>query len=78
LIWGRPKAWSHEQRNTAEQKRRYIDARRETVLNAMEEHNPGAPVVWGVEIGHTDPQQIIPSGGEITVDGIARQITVTY
>ena len=78
LIWGQPKAWSHEQRNTAEQKRRYIDAQRETVLNAMEEYNPSAPVVWGVEIGHTDPQHIIPSGGEITVDGIDRNITVNY
>lgn len=78
LMWGRPKAWSHEQRNTAEQKRRYIEEQREAVLIAMDAYNPIAPVVWGVELGHTEPQHIIPSGGEIIVNGIDQVIQVTY
>jgi muramoyltetrapeptide carboxypeptidase LdcA involved in peptidoglycan recycling len=78
VLWGRPKAWSHERQNSAEEKQRYVEAQREAVLKAMEEYNARAPVVWGVELGHTEPQHIIPSGGQITVDAFRRQIHVTY
>jgi muramoyltetrapeptide carboxypeptidase LdcA involved in peptidoglycan recycling len=42
------------------------------------EYHPGAPLVFGVDFGHTEPQLIIPSGGTVTVDGRSRQIEVTY
>lgn len=35
-------------------------------------------VVFDVDLGHTDPQIVIPYGGLIRVDGPARRITVTY
>ena len=44
----------------------------------MAEYNPVAPVVWGVEFGHTDPQHVLPSGGAVTVDAVRRRIDVTY
>jgi muramoyltetrapeptide carboxypeptidase LdcA involved in peptidoglycan recycling len=78
LLWGRPKAWSHEQRNSPEEKTRYVSAQREAVLAALAEYNPDIPVVWGVEFGHTDPQYVVPSGGEICVDAVNRRLTVTY
>jgi muramoyltetrapeptide carboxypeptidase LdcA involved in peptidoglycan recycling len=31
-----------------------------------------------VDFGHTDPQLIIPYGGEVTVDGLGRRIVVSY
>jgi muramoyltetrapeptide carboxypeptidase LdcA involved in peptidoglycan recycling len=34
--------------------------------------------VFGVDLGHTDPQLVIPSGGDVTVDGERQQILVTY
>jgi muramoyltetrapeptide carboxypeptidase LdcA involved in peptidoglycan recycling len=34
--------------------------------------------VFDVDVGHTDPQVVIPYGGAVTVDGPARKITVTY
>jgi muramoyltetrapeptide carboxypeptidase LdcA involved in peptidoglycan recycling len=78
LLWGRPKAWSHEHPNGPDEKARYVAAQREAVLAAVEEYNPRLPVVWGVELGHTDPQVVVPSGGEITVDAVNREIAVTY
>jgi muramoyltetrapeptide carboxypeptidase LdcA involved in peptidoglycan recycling len=42
------------------------------------EYSPHVPVVSGVELGHTDPQYVIPSGGQVTVDAAGRRIAVTY
>ena len=35
-------------------------------------------IVFDVDLGHTDPQVVIPVGGTIRVDGPQRAITVTY
>jgi muramoyltetrapeptide carboxypeptidase LdcA involved in peptidoglycan recycling len=78
VIWGRPKAWSFEQPNDAAGKARYTSAQYETVRAAMAEYHPDVPLVLGVDFGHTDPQQILPFGGEITVDAANRQITAVY
>ena len=78
VLWGRPKAWSFEARNRPEEKLRYVEEQREAVLTALAEYNPNAPLVFGVDIGHTDPQYVVPSGGEVTVDGESRRVVVTY
>jgi muramoyltetrapeptide carboxypeptidase LdcA involved in peptidoglycan recycling len=78
IIWARPKAWSFEQPNEPAAKARYTQEQREAVLAAVGEYHLGAPLVFGVDFGHTDPQLVIPSGGEVTVDGELRQIHVTY
>lgn len=33
---------------------------------------------FDVDLGHTDPQVVVPYGGTVRVDGPARRITVTY
>ena len=78
LVMGRPKAWERARPNTAEEKRAYIEQQRAAVARAMAEYNPDAMVVYNVDIGHTDPQLIIPNGGEIRLDGPAREIHVRY
>jgi muramoyltetrapeptide carboxypeptidase LdcA involved in peptidoglycan recycling len=35
-------------------------------------------IVFNVDIGHTDPQWVIPYGGTMTIDGPARMITACY
>ena len=40
-------------------------------------------VIWarpvlGPDLGHTEPQQIVPFGGQITVDGANRQVSAVY
>jgi muramoyltetrapeptide carboxypeptidase LdcA involved in peptidoglycan recycling len=45
------------------------------VLRALNDYNPDAMVVFGVDFGHTDPQWILPYGGTMTVDGPRRRVT---
>lgn len=78
IIWSRPKAWERDRTNNAEQKREYIEAQYAAVRRALAEYNPAATVVLGVDIGHADPQLIVPYGGLIRVDGPARRISVHY
>jgi muramoyltetrapeptide carboxypeptidase LdcA involved in peptidoglycan recycling len=78
LVMGRAKAWERNQQNTPEQKRVYIDEQRRAVLRAMEAYHPDAMIVFDVDLGHADPQLIIPNGGEIRLDGPNRRIHVRY
>lgn len=47
-------------------------------LRAVRAYAPGTTIVFDVDLGHTDPQVVIPYGGVIRVGGPARRITVTY
>lgn len=78
LLMARAKAWSFQQPNEAEDKRRYADEQREAVLRALAVYAPDTMAVFDVDFGHTDPQLVIPYGGTVRVDGPARGITVTY
>lgn len=48
------------------------------MLRALEEYAPETMAVFDVDLGHTDPQVIMPYGGRVRVDGVARRIVVTY
>ena len=78
VLVGRAKAWEHTHPNTPEQKKAYADGQRAAVLRAMTEYAPDAMIVFDVDFGHTDPQLILPYGGPIRVDGLARTISVRY
>lgn len=77
LLMGRPMtAFSgvdhHGQRDE------YVAAQQEAVSQAMREYAPDTMMVTNIDFGHTDPQVVIPYGGQVTVDGFNREITVTY
>ncbi|WP_406836804.1 S66 peptidase family protein [Streptomyces sp. AHU1] len=78
LLMGRPKAWSFEQPLEPEARIRYARDQREAVLRAVGAYARDMMVVFDVDLGHTDPQIVIPYGGTVRVDGPARRITVTY
>ncbi|MFJ4789084.1 S66 peptidase family protein [Streptomyces sp. NPDC088794] len=78
LLMGRPKTWSFEHPNSPEEGARYAAGQREAVLRAMRTYAPDTTIVLDVDLGHTDPQLVIPYGGLVRVDGPARRITVTY
>lgn len=78
LLMGRAKGWSFDNRNDDEQRRAYTKAQREVVLKVMADYAPEVPIVFDIDCGHTDPMLIMPYGGDITVDGPAREITVRY
>ncbi|GGX72755.1 S66 family peptidase [Streptomyces hiroshimensis] len=78
LLMGRAKAWSFGRPLGREDGAAYRRAQREAVERALDAYAPGATAVFDVDLGHTDPQLVIPYGGLVRVDGPARRITVTY
>ncbi|MFF7390275.1 S66 peptidase family protein [Streptomyces scabiei] len=78
LLMGRPKTWSFDRPNSPAEAAGYAAGQREAVLRAMRTYAPDATIVFDVDLGHTDPQVVVPYGGVIRVDGPARRITVTY
>ncbi|MFK3981093.1 S66 peptidase family protein [Micromonospora sp. NPDC050397] len=78
VLIGKPKAWDFDRPNTTEQKREHTEAQRAAVLRVLAEYAPDAVAVFGLDVGHTDPQLIVPYGGLARVDAAARRITVRY
>ncbi|MCQ6555303.1 LD-carboxypeptidase [Streptomyces sp. C10-9-1] len=78
LVMGRAKAWHLDRPNGPRERARYRAEQREAVLRALCEYAPGIPAVFDVDLGHTDPQVVVPYGGTMTVDGPARRLTAAY
>ncbi len=78
VLAGRPKAWSFEQPLDAASRRVFRRDQRDAVLAAFAAYGREPVMVFDVDLGHTDPQLVIPIGGHIRVDGPGRTITVTY
>jgi muramoyltetrapeptide carboxypeptidase LdcA involved in peptidoglycan recycling len=78
LLMGRARAWSFDQPNDAADRESYRAQQRTAVLRALADYAPDTMTVFDVDLGHTDPQVVIPYGGLVRVDGPARRITVTY
>lgn len=78
VVAARPKAWSFDVDNDPVAKQRYCDEQHEAVLQAVAEYNAGAVVVLDVDVGHTDPQLVLPHGGAARLDPVARTIHVTF
>lgn len=78
VLVGRAKAWDFERPHTVDERRAYAEEQREAVTRALAEYADDPVVVFDVDLGHTDPQLIIPYGGEIRVDAVERRISVRY
>ncbi|MGQ4515931.1 LD-carboxypeptidase [Streptomyces sp. DW26H14] len=78
LLMGRPKTWSRQRRTTPAEGARYASEQRAAVERALGAYAPGTLAVFDVDLGHTDPQLIVPYGGTIRVDGPAHRVVVTY
>lgn len=77
-VVGRAKAWDFERPHSPEQRQAYAAEQRASVTRAFAEYAPDAVLVFDVDLGHTDPQLIVPYGGEIRVDAVDRRISVRY
>ncbi len=78
VVVGTAKAANLTVRPAPEDRDRYRAGQRDAVLRALRTYNDDAMVVFDVDLGHTDPQWVLPYGGRITVDGPARRITAHY
>jgi muramoyltetrapeptide carboxypeptidase LdcA involved in peptidoglycan recycling len=75
---GRAKAWTLDRRLSPAESAAYRAAQRAAVQRAFDAYNPAATLVFDLEIGHTEPQVVLPYGGRVRVDGPGRRITVWY
>src|SRR5262245_21322872 len=78
FLMGRAKTWERGRDRDWEIRRAYTRDQRAAVERAITEYHPRAMVVFDVDLGHTDPQLILPYGGLVKVDGPARRIDVRY
>lgn len=78
IVVGTARANSLERPTPLEQRDPYRAGQREAILRALETYHPEAMVVFNVDIGHTDPQWVLPYGGRLTVDGPGRRIVAHY
>jgi muramoyltetrapeptide carboxypeptidase LdcA involved in peptidoglycan recycling len=78
VVVGTAKASALHRRTTTEERQRYRAEQQEAILRAFEYYHPTAMIVFNVDLGHTDPQWVLPYGGLLTVDGPARRITAHY
>ncbi|WP_281369096.1 S66 peptidase family protein [Phytohabitans rumicis] len=78
IVVGTAKASSLERRTEPAERERYRADQRAAILRALDRYNASAMVVFDVDLGHTDPQWILPYGGLVTVDGPARRITAHF
>ncbi|WP_030460336.1 S66 peptidase family protein [Kitasatospora sp. NRRL B-11411] len=78
LLVGRAMAWTFEHPHDTGARARYRTDQRAAVLRALDAYAPDTMAVFDVDLGHTEPQLVIPYGGRVRVDGPARRITVTY
>jgi muramoyltetrapeptide carboxypeptidase LdcA involved in peptidoglycan recycling len=78
ILAGRPKTEQVRLPRSEEERRGYAREQMAAVDRAVAEYAPHAVLVHNVDFGHTDPQFVIPMGGQVRVDGPARRITVAY
>ncbi|MBA3956832.1 MAG: hypothetical protein H0X51_00340 [Parachlamydiaceae bacterium] len=46
----------------------YISNQQNAVKNALKDYESTIPVIFNMNFGHTDPQTIIPCGGNVSIN----------
>lgn len=78
VVVARPPVSDFEFRPDADEAQALRDAQRDVVVDVVTRYHPGAVVCVGPPFGHTRPQWIVPYGGTMTLDGVARRVTADY
>ena len=78
VLVAKPKTRSLEVARDDAARAAYREAQRDAVLQAVADYAAHAPVVLGLDFGHTEPQVPLPHGGLITVDPVSRTVTATW
>jgi muramoyltetrapeptide carboxypeptidase LdcA involved in peptidoglycan recycling len=74
VLVGRVEARSPRVSRDAAARADYRERVRDTVAETFETYNPAAPVVFGVDFGHTAPVVPVPVGGVARIDPGERTI----
>jgi muramoyltetrapeptide carboxypeptidase LdcA involved in peptidoglycan recycling len=74
VLVGRPATQNWRESRTPEERAAYRERQREAIRTQLDRYNPGAPVVFDLDVGHTDPTAPLPIGGRTVVDPGERAI----
>jgi len=78
VVVGKPKAWHSHAPLSAAERVSFRHEQADVVLSALATYNPSALVLLGPDLGHTDPQYVVPYGGTWRLDGPQRTFSVSY
>lgn len=78
LLVGRPKAWEFHSPRSPEERERYRAEQRAATLSVFRRYNASAPIVQGIDFGHTDPQIPLPNGRPARIDVPARKLWASF
>lgn len=76
VVVGRVPGRSFVKEPPREEREEYREQVTEAILEQVERYNPDAPVVFGLDWGHTTPIAPLPIGGRVTVDPAENTITL--
>lgn len=76
VLVGRPKAWEFDKQNDTEKKRTYREEQRQEIIRSVRQYNSTIPIIQNLDFGHTDPQIILPNGGNVKIDTDNKTITL--
>ena len=78
VVFAKAKAWSTGAPLDEHRRAAFRADQEAAVLRALQTYHPEAMVVYGPDFGHTDPQFVVPYGGQMTIDGPNQRISVAY
>lgn len=78
VLIGRPKAWEFDKPNIAEEKVRYRENQRNTILETVRVYNESIPIVQNLDFGHSDPQICLPMGMTTKIDVDSKTIKINF
>ena len=78
LLVGRPKAWELNLHRNADEKEKYRKLQREQIIKTVREYNQTIPIIQNLDFGHTDPQAVLPNGGQVRVVSSEKKIFLRY
>ena len=78
VLLARPPVSDHTRRPGSAERARLRAEQRDVVAELVGRYNPDAVLCVGVPFGHTRPQWVLPHGGLVTVDGVARRVRADY
>lgn len=76
VLVGRVPGRSFVREPPREEREEYREQVAESIIEQVERYNPDAPIVLGLDWGHTTPIAPLPIGGRVTVDPEERTITL--
>jgi muramoyltetrapeptide carboxypeptidase LdcA involved in peptidoglycan recycling len=74
VLVGRPPTRSYRHEPPREEREAYRERLYETIIEEVDRYSPEAPVVCGLDWGHTTPIAPLPIGGRVSIDPAAETI----